>query len=84
MFTSPVFLVSSVLATLWAAMFHLFFGKRLIDLVRYWFIALVGFGAGQAMADVLGFSWLLVGQVHVAEGTLACWVAMLVAHWLKV
>lgn len=84
MFSSPVFLVSSALATLWAAMFHLFVGKKLPELVLYWFIGLVGFFVGQAMAEVLNLSWLLVGQVHILEGTCACWIAMLVARWLKV
>lgn len=83
MFTSPALLVGSVMATLWAALFQLFFGRRLIDLVRNWFVGLVGFGVGQVTADALGFTWLMVGQVHVAEGTLACWVAMVVAYWLK-
>jgi hypothetical protein len=81
---SPVFLVSSALATLWAAIFHVLFGKQFLDLLRYWFVGLIGFAVGQAMANVLGLGWLMVGQVHVAEGTLACWIALLVAHWLKV
>lgn len=84
MFASPIFLVSSTLATLWAAIFHLLFGRKLLDLLLFWFIGLVGFAVGQAMADVLGLQWLLVGRVHLAEGTICCWIAMLVARWLKV
>ncbi len=84
MFTSPLFLVSSLLATLWAAIFHLLFGKKVVDLVLYWFIGLIGFAVGQAVAQVLGLHWLVVGQVHVGAGTIACWLAMLVARWLKV
>jgi len=83
MFTSPVFLVGSVLATLWAALFHFVLGRRLADLILYWFIALIGFAVGQAMAEILGLRWLLVGQVHMIEGTAACWIAMFVARWLK-
>jgi hypothetical protein len=84
MFTSPLFLVASALATLWAAIFHLLFGRRIIDLLAHWFVALLGFAVGQAMAEVLGLRWLMVGQVHLLEGTAACWLAMLVARWLKV
>ena len=84
MFTSPMFLVSSALATLWAAMFHLLLGRKVVDLILHWFIGLIGFGVGQAMAEALGLRWLLVGQVHIIEGTLACWLAMLIARWLKV
>ena len=84
MFTSPVFLVGSTLATIWAAVFHLVLGRRWVDLVLYWFMGLIGFGVGQGMADALQLDWLLVGQVHVVEGTGACLIAMLVARWLKV
>ena len=84
MFTSPMFLVSSALATLWAAMFHLLLGRKVVDLILHWFIGLIGFGVGQAMAEALGLRWLLVGQVHIIEGTLACWLAMFIARWLKV
>ena len=84
MFASPVFLISSTLATMWASIFQLLFGRRLSDLILYWFIALIGFAVGQAMAETLVLEWLLVGQVHIVEGTLSCWIAMLVARWLKV
>lgn len=84
MFASPIFLFGSTLATCWAALFHLLLGKRFIDLILFWFIGLLGFAVGQAMADVLGLRWFLVGQVHVLEGTLGCWMAMLVARWVKV
>ena len=83
MLASPVFLLSSALATFWAATFHIVFGRRFLDLVFYWFIGLIGFGVGQAMADILGLHWAMVGQVHVVEGTLASWIAMFVARWLK-
>ena len=84
MFYRPVFLVSATLATIWAALFHLLLGKKWTDLILYWFIGLLGFAIGQAMAGALQLRWLLVGEVHIIESTLACWIAMLVARWLKV
>jgi hypothetical protein len=81
---SPVFLLGSTLATAWAALFHVILGRKWSELILYWFLALVGFAVGQAMADVMGFRWMMIGQVHFLEGTLACWVAMLVARWVKV
>ncbi len=83
MFDSPLYILSSILATLWVALFHLIFGRKLSDLVLYWLVGLVGFAVGQAMAEILGFHWLLLGQVHLLEATLACWIAMFVARWLK-
>jgi len=83
MIASPVFLLSSVLATVWAALFHLLFGRRLLDLLLYWFVGIVGFLVGQAMADIIGLHWLMLGQIHLVEATLGCWIALLVAQCLK-
>lgn len=84
MLSSPVLLVGATLATFWAALFHLLLGRKLTDLILYWVVGLIGFTVGQAMADILQLRWLLVGQVHVVQGSLACWIGMLVARWLKV
>ena len=84
MLASPIFLLGSTLATAWAALFHLVLGKKWTDLVLYWFLGLIGFAIGQAVADVMGFRWLVIGQVHFLEGTISCWMAMLVARWVKV
>jgi len=84
MFTWPVFLVSSMLATIWSSLFHLLHGKKLLDLILYWFVGLIGFAIGQGMSDALNLHWLMVGQVHLLEGTCACWIALFVARALKV
>jgi len=83
MFSSPLILLASTLATFWAAIFHLLLGKDFVDLMLCWFIGLLGFAVGQLVADVLRLQWFLVGQVHILEGTLSCWIAMFVARWLK-
>jgi hypothetical protein len=84
MFTWPVFLVGSMLATVWSALFQLLFGRRLRDLILYWFVGLIGFAIGQAMGDALNLRLLLLGSVHLVEGTCACWIALFVARALKV
>ncbi|MBN1401852.1 MAG: hypothetical protein JXA74_13500 [Anaerolineae bacterium] len=84
MLSSPIFLLGSAFATLWASLFHLLLGRGWTDLVRFWFIALVGFAIGQLMAQVIGLPWPTLGQVRVIEATVVCWVAMFVAHWVKV
>jgi hypothetical protein len=84
MLASPVFLLGSTLATMWAALYHLLLGRRWVELVFYWCLSLLGFAVGQAMADALGLRWMMVGQTHIIEGTVGCWVAMLVARWIKV
>ncbi len=75
-FSSPVFLLGSAVATAWAGLFHLLFGRRWRELVLYWFVSLLGFAVGQAVAEALGWEWLLLGQVHLVEGSLLAWVAM--------
>jgi len=84
MFSSPVFLVGSTLATLWAAIFHVLLGRRWVELVLSWFVGLIGFAVGQAMAEALHAQWLMVGGLHIVEGTIGCWIGMLVARWLQV
>jgi hypothetical protein len=83
-FSSPVFVLGSVVATFWAGVFHLFFGKRWLDLVRQWFVALVAFGVGQLMASALDAPWPMLGQLHIIEASLVCLVAMFIARWIQV
>ena len=80
MFTSPVFLMGSAVATLWASLFHLLCGRRWQQLILFWFFALVGFALGQLLGDALQLGWLMFGQVHLLEGSLLCWLAMLIAR----
>jgi uncharacterized membrane protein YjjP (DUF1212 family) len=84
MLASPVFLLGSTVATVWAALFHLLLGKKWRELVLYWFAGLVGFAIGQAIGNALDLDLLLFGQVRLLEGTLACWLAMAVARCFKV
>lgn len=84
MFASPVFLLGSTVATAWAALFHLLWGKKWRELVLYWFAGLVGFSIGQVIGNALGLEILLLGQVRLLEGTLVCWLAMLIARCFKV
>lgn len=75
-FSSPVFLLGSTVATAWAGLFHLLFGRKWRELVLYWFVSLLGFGVGQGVAEALGWEWLMLGQTHLIEGTLGAWLAM--------
>lgn len=83
MFSSPALLLGSTMATVWAALFHLLAGRRWQQLILYWFAGLVGFAIGQAVGDALPWSVLMLGQVHVLEGSVACWAMMGIACALK-
>lgn len=77
---SPAFALSLVLASLYAVLFHLFWGKRLRELPLYLLAALIGFGLGQALAGILSTQFLMIGDVHLLEGSVACWLLLLVAR----
>lgn len=84
MFTSPVFILGSTIASLWSAAFHVLFGRRLLELVLFWFVGILGFFLGQLVGEVLGLNWLMLGQIHLLEATAACWASMAVVRWLRV
>jgi hypothetical protein len=81
---SPSVVFSVLLASLYGAIFQFIWGKRWRDLALYWVAAIVGFGIGQAIFGVLGFSIYMIGEVHVVESTLTSWGCLLIARWLKV
>jgi hypothetical protein len=83
MFGSPVFVLGSALASLWAGLFQFLFGRRGQDIVLYWFISVVAFFAGQILASVLWAPFWMLGGIHIIDSSVACWLAMLVARWLK-
>lgn len=81
--TAPTTLLLLVLATVMAALFHLWQGESSRDLLIYWPVALAGLVLGQFAADALGFHFAMMGEVHIVEGVLLALVAMFVAKWLK-
>ena len=83
MFTSPVFLLGSTLATILAALFDFIIGKSWSDLILYWFVGLVGFFLGQALSGALALDLVTLGNVHIIESSVCCVLAMALARWLK-
>ncbi len=81
---SPSLVFSVLLASLYGAVFHFIWGKRWRDLALYWGAASVGFGMGQAIFSLLGFSVYMIGQVRVVESTAVSWGCLFIARWLKV
>jgi hypothetical protein len=84
MFVSPALVLSVVLAGIYVALFHLLWGQSAAQLARYGLIGLLGFGLGQLLARVLGSRLLMIGEVHLLEGTFVCWACLLIAKRLKV
>jgi hypothetical protein len=82
MFTLPSLILSLVVATLYAAVFHLLGGKTGRQLLITWAAALVGFGLGQALAFLLSWRDPLIGELHVVTASAASWILMFLARSL--
>ncbi len=80
---TPALLMSGLLATIYALLFHLVWGDTMRQLVRLWLVAIIGFGMGQVVAMGMGWGFAMVGDVHVVEGTVGAWAALVVAKWQR-
>jgi hypothetical protein len=81
---SPGLALSALVATAYGAAFHLWRGGGFGVLLRYLIAAWAGFAAGQVVGWLAGWEFLMLGQVHMLEGTLGSIVLMLMMSWLGV
>lgn len=81
---SPIVVLSLVIATLYAALFHLLAGKAMRDLGVTWLAAVVGFGVGQVLASAMGWADPMIGELHVLAASAVSWLAMALARKVKV
>lgn len=79
----PSYLLIFLLAIVYAALFHLWRGRRGSDLAVSIGMALAGMASGQLLAPLLGIDLLQVGDVYVLVDTALAWVLMLAASWLR-
>jgi len=79
----PLLVLSLVIATLYAALFHLLRGRTMRDLLLYWATAVVGFAAGHMIAAALSWPDPLVGELHIAPASIACVSLISFAQHLK-
>jgi hypothetical protein len=79
----PMVLLSIVLASLYAGVFQLMKGKTAAELPLFWGVSLIGFVTGQLAAYSLRTSVLMIGEVHLLEGTAASLAFLAIVRWLK-
>jgi hypothetical protein len=79
---SPGLAISALIATAYGAAFHLWRGGGFGMLLRYLIAAWAGFALGQALGWLGGWEFVMLGQVHILEGTLGSIVLLLIAYWL--
>ncbi len=81
--SQPAIVLSLVIASLYAGLFHLAFAERAADLLGYWAAAIIGFFLGAGLGLLIPWRLLVIGEVHVLEGTLICASALFFARWLR-
>ncbi len=83
MWNSPLLILTLVLATLYAALFHLFTGRVLRGLLVAWLAAIVGTATGQLAAMALSWRGPMIGELNLVASTLGAWLLMLLARRLR-
>jgi hypothetical protein len=78
--TSPALLLGLLLATAYAAAFHLWGGRNVRDLLVYWLAACAGFAVGHIMGELTQIPILQIGRLHIVEGTLGALAALIVVR----
>ncbi len=81
---SPFLLLSSLIAGIYGALFHLWRGQTFRELPLYLIVAIAGFILGELIGDAIGLNVFMIGPLHVVEASLASWGMLFIARWLKV
>ena len=82
-FLPPFLVLSLFLGAIYGTLFHLWCGKNLRDLLIYCLTGIIGFLFGQGLANLLGFNFSMIGQLHIVEATIVSGVTLFLVHWLK-
>jgi len=80
---SPPLVLSLIIASAYAAFFNLWQGGSATDLLIYLVACWLGFAIGELVGDFLGLDILMVGQIHVLEGTVGSVLLLFLAKWQK-
>jgi hypothetical protein len=77
---SPAFLLSALLSSAYGAAFHMWRGGDLRRLAVFLVTAWIGFGVGQLIGSLIGWSGGQIGEVHVVEATIGSLTGLLVVN----
>ena len=79
----PSLVFSLLLASIYAAAYHLWKGRRLPDLPLYWLAAVLGFAAGNLAGKMLTLVPWTIGEIHILEATAGAFLFLILIHWLR-
>ena len=71
-----------LIASAYAAVFHLIIGGPIRRLLIYLVAAWVGFAIGQFAGTLLNLDLLKLGTLYLLAASLGAWAALLLAWWL--
>lgn len=72
----PALVLATLLASAHAFLFHAVLVQPRRSPIPYWLAALIGFGLGQLVAELMGTDFLMLGDVHPLEGTAGAWLLL--------
>lgn len=73
----PGLLFGLLLSTIYAALFHLWGGRSVRDLLVYVAAAAAGFAVGQFLGMLMQLPLPRIGQVHIIEASVFAWLALI-------
>ncbi len=71
-----------LIATAYAAAFHLIVGGPIRHIPLYLITAILGFALGHLIGQYLNIDLLKLGVVHFFPASLAAWLALIISHLL--
>ena len=76
-FVPPALLLGILLSTGYAGLFHLWGGRSVRDLLVYLCAGGCGFAVGQLVGILARSPLPQIGELHVVEGSLMAWLALI-------
>jgi hypothetical protein len=80
---APSVVLSAAIASAYAVLFSLLRHGSLRDPFFCLVAAWAGFALGQAAGYLIRLNWGMIGSVYVVEGSVLCWLVMLLMNWLR-
>ena len=80
--TTPAYLISIILATLYGAVFHLYKGGDASRILLYVVSSWMGFIIGHNVSQIVGASIYSIGPLNAGMASLGSGLALMLAHWL--
>lgn len=80
--TLPAFIFGMLIAAFYGSVFHLIFNGGLIRLLLFLVLSVIGFWAGQLVADLLGWKFLMVGPLALGVASPGSLLFLILGLWL--